>query len=124
MQIQNCSIETVANWIRSINGFCEIISVRAGLRYEEKGIIFTREEYYFTYCSIRYYDDNQAQGHHYILNFSCTGDGFFTPAKTIVARELAQHRPANGRVLLSMQRDSYIRGGTKVCGGVEILEIR
>lgn len=122
-KFENCSIQTVANWIYNISGQYEILSVRAGMRYEDEGIIFTRAEYYFTYCTIRYYDDEKARGHHYILNFAYNYDGIISSAKRLVDRELMQHRPVNGKELFSIRREAYMKGGSKTCGGVEIFEV-
>ena len=122
-KFENCSIQAVANWIYNISGQYEIQSIRAGMRYEDEGIIFTRAEYYFTHFTVRYYDDEKARGHHYILNFAYNYDGIISSAERLVDKELMQRRPARGNKLFSIRRESYVRGGGKICGGVEIYEV-
>ena len=122
-KFENCTIQAVADWLRAAGGRYEIISIRAGIRYADKGFILTYKQYYFTYCSIRYYDDAAAKGHHYFISYNLQYDGLFTSAQEKVNRELAKRRPAYGKELLRLRRESFVEGGGKICGGIDIFEV-
>ena len=123
-KFENCEYKTVANWLRQVSGRYEILSIRAGIRYADESVllIFNIRQFYFTYCTIRYYDDEAARGHYYYIGCSDHYDRFFTSGRTLVDRDLAEFSRNSRRNILHLRRESFVAGGSKIYGGVDIIE--
>ena len=109
LKFENVTLEALGDWVAGSSGKNEMISIRGNIRYYTKGIIFTREQYYVQWASIRYYPNTP--GHTYMYAYSTHYDGFFSSGYKKVNKYIDPHVQNPKKVLFDITRHAHYQGG-------------